>query len=99
MTRATPVSKYRGRSRAPVNIGGAPRDGSHLAEIYHRLRRGEDVKVHSERVRDLTDYYGMEVVRCGWGIYRLAGEWDGPVFMSLEQCMAAEQSRDLEAAA
>ena len=99
MTRQAPASAFKGqRGGRRANIGGAPRPGTALSRAYHALRRGEVIHGDACDIRQLVIFYGMDVIgRQGpGGFIRLRGEWDGPIFMTVEQTAAQEQARDME---
>jgi hypothetical protein len=89
MTRAVTVSQMKGTGHPKTD--GRPAAGSVLREYYDAFRRGEVLVTSPQRniLRVLRDEYGMEfnTIRGSKGCSKLIGEWEGLVFVKLEEIL------------
>lgn len=73
-------SMLKGKSRV-ANADRRPRPGSKTRAIYDMFAAAPGAPVSLSyaynQIRDLMDFYGMDIRRVGNGRYLLAGEWDG----------------------
>jgi hypothetical protein len=108
VTRQAVVSEILGRRGNVAKVGGKPKEGSALRQVYDRFRRGETLtcndgrKPHNWRamLTQLEDFYGMEFDKVAGtrgrnatvASFTLRGEWCGPYFVPLSHIMAEEAS-------
>lgn len=83
----------RGYTAGSKTVTHAPREGSKLRQFYDLLMTGQSVKARgvisskqkASYVSQLTNFYGLEIERDGYGSLKLKGRWDGPYFVPIER--------------
>lgn len=88
MSRVLPVSHLKGRRKVVGRpLSAEPRVGTAIRAIYDQFmsNKGSIIpyskKSNSRQIQDLTDYYGLDIRRVGYGRYCLVGEWFGKVYI------------------
>jgi hypothetical protein len=83
--RHEPASSLRGKSTSPTNP--VPKEGTQIREVYDLFQANKGVPIdfktkrNTRVVADLVDFYGLDIRRIRNGVWVLAGEWFGKVYV------------------
>lgn len=78
-------------------VATLPRKGSHLREVHDRFLQNRGVPIsfvtdkHGAVVRQLTDYYGLDIRNIEPGKWVLAGEWIGKNYVDYIAAVAVQE--------